>query len=365
VARYELLIDGRRRWKATSEEDVRRWLAEYCEEHAADDPAAVHVQVRELSALSWLTGGKLLERTLFLVIALAVFAAPAQAALVPGQRATIDVAVATLWKAPNLYRAIDRPSVTNPVDPVRWSENLSTTASRVWLDAHVQTQALYAQQVVVLARSGGWAKVAVVDEPDPQDPHGYPGWLPVSQLRAGFDAQGRSVVVVSRTGQLLVHGRTLALSYGTRLPLVRWGGDFAVVRTPDGQGTVVSVEKPFRPTNASIIAQAKRFLGVHDLWGGLSAWGFDCSGIIWDVYRAHGLTIPRDADPQFHHGVAVARSALRPGDLLFFGSKGYAEHDAIYVGNGRMLEAPDSAHRVRIAPVRWTYYIGARRYLSS
>ena len=131
MARYELLIDGRRRWKATSEEDVRRWLAEYCEEHAADDPAAVHVQVRELSALSWLTGGKLLERTLFLVIALAVFAAPAQAALVPGQRATIDVAVATLWKAPNLYRAIDRPSLTNPVDPVRWSENLSTTASRV------------------------------------------------------------------------------------------------------------------------------------------------------------------------------------------------------------------------------------------
>jgi hypothetical protein len=28
-----------------------------------------------------------------------------------------------------------------------------------------------------------------------------------------------------------------------------------------------------------------------------------------------------------------------------------------------MLEAPDSAHRVRIAPVRWTYYIGARRYV--
>ena len=68
MPKYELLIDGRRRWKATSEEDVRRWLAEYCEEHTEDDPEAVHVQVRELSALSWLTGGKLLERTLFFVI---------------------------------------------------------------------------------------------------------------------------------------------------------------------------------------------------------------------------------------------------------------------------------------------------------
>ena len=59
--RYELLIDGRRRWKAASEADVRRWLAEYREEHAEDDPDAAHVQVRQLSALSWLTGGKLLD----------------------------------------------------------------------------------------------------------------------------------------------------------------------------------------------------------------------------------------------------------------------------------------------------------------
>jgi cell wall-associated NlpC family hydrolase len=235
----------------------------------------------------------------------------------------------------------------------------------VWLDSHVQTQALYAQDVVVLARSGGWAKVAVVDEPDPQNPNGYPGWLPASQLKAGFDGGGRSVVVVARTGQLLVRGRTLVLSYGTRLPLLRWSGDAAVVRTPDGQGTAVGVERAFTPSNASIIAQAKRFLGVHYLWGGLSAWGFDCSGLIWDVYRAHGLTIPRDADPQFHHGTAVARSALRPGDLLFFGSPSYAEHVSLYLGGDRMLEAPDSAHRVRIVPVRWTYYIGARRYLSS
>jgi cell wall-associated NlpC family hydrolase len=363
VARYELLIDGRSRWRAKSDDDLRRWLREYTEEHAADDPNATHVQVRRLSAFSWLTGGKIVDRTLFLLVVLAVCASPAQASLQPGQHATIDVSVATLWKAPNLYRSIDRPSLTNPVDPVRWSTNLSTTASRVWLDSHVQTQALYGQDVVVLARSGPWAKVAVVDEPDPQDPHGYPGWLPVSQLKGRFAGDGPSVVVTARTGQLLVHGRTLSLSYGTRLPLVRWTRDSAVVRTPDGQGTVAGVESALEPSNASVIAQARRFLGVHYLWGGLSTWGFDCSGLIWDVYRAHGMTIPRDADPQFHHGTPVARAALRPGDLLFFGSPRYADHVSIYVGNDRMLEAPDSAHRVRIAPVRWTYYIGARRYL--
>jgi cell wall-associated NlpC family hydrolase len=299
-----------------------------------------------------------------LALAALVLASPARAAFRPGDRAAIDVSVATLWKAPNLYRAIDRPSLTNPVDPARWSRNLATTASRVWLDSHVQTQALYGQQVVVIGRTGGWAKVDVVDEPDPQNAYGYPGWLPVSQLAPDFDRRGPQVVVTGRTGGLLVHNRELQLSYGTKLPLIGWSGDFAFVRTPDGRATLVDVEKPFTPSNASIIAQARRFLGTHYLWGGLSSWGFDCSGIIWAVYRAHGVTIPRDADPQFHHGTPVARSALHPGDLLFFGSGGYAEHDAIYVGNDRMLEAPDSAHRVRVVPVRWTYFLGARRYLT-
>ncbi|HET8529468.1 MAG TPA: C40 family peptidase [Gaiellaceae bacterium] len=277
-----------------------------------------------------------------------------------GQRASIDVSVATLWKAPNVYRAIDRPSLGNPVDPAAWSRNLATTADRVWLDSHVQTQALYGQIVTVLAVRGGWAQVAVRDEPDPQNPKGYPGWLPVRQLAPAYDDSGPAVVVRARTGAVRVGGRTIRLSYGTRLPVLAGRR----VRTPDGVGTISGAAAPLPPTNASIIAQGKRFLGVHYLWGGLSSWGFDCSGLIWDLYRAHGLTIPRDADPQLHHGTPVARSALEPGDLLFFGSGGYADHVSIYLGNGMELEAPDSAHRVRIVPVRWTYYIGARRYLN-
>jgi gamma-D-glutamyl-L-lysine dipeptidyl-peptidase len=286
-------------------------------------------------------------------------AAPARAAFAPGDIAAIDVSVATLWKAPNVERSIDRPSLTNPVDPAQWSRNLATTDLRVWLDSHVQTQALYGQQVIVLARRGGWAKIAVVEEPDPQNSTGYPGWLPVSQLGRDYLRSGTTVVVTARTGTLHVHGRALSLSYGTWLTSL--GGK--TVATPDGIGTLSGASQPFPASNASVIAQAKRFLGTHYLWGGLSTWGFDCSGLIWDVYRAHGLVIPRDADPQFHHGAPVARSALRPGDLLFFGSDNYAEHDAIYLGNDRMLEAPDSAHRVRIVPVRWTSYLGARRYL--
>ena len=66
MARYELLIDGRGRWRAKSEDDVRTWLREYREEHAADDPDAAHVQIRRLSSWAWLTGGKLVRRDDFL-----------------------------------------------------------------------------------------------------------------------------------------------------------------------------------------------------------------------------------------------------------------------------------------------------------
>src|SRR5918911_3742231 len=146
-------------------------------------------------------------------------AALALAAFQPGQTASIDVSVATLWKAPNLYRAIDRPSVTTPVDLAQWSRNLATTADRVWLDSHVQTQALYGQQVMILAVQSGWAKVAVRDEPDPQDPHGYPGWLPLRQLKPALDDSGSYLVVRARTATLRVAGKTIELSYGTRLPV--------------------------------------------------------------------------------------------------------------------------------------------------
>ena len=306
-------------------------------------------------------------RLLAATIAALSLAAPAGAALRPGDAATVDVTVATLWKAPSLARALDRPSLTNPVDLDAWNRNLATTASRVWLDAHVQTQALYGQRVTVLARSGGWAKVAVNDEPDPQDPHGYPGWLPASQLRAALPAGGTTVVVLARSTTLtLAGGRTLALSYGTTLQVTGHSGATVRVRTPDGPGTVpaAAVGAPLRPSAASVVAQAKRFVGLRYLWGGLSAWGFDCSGLVWDVFRVHGLTIPRDADPQYRHGTPVARASLRAGDLLFWGSRNYADHVAIYAGNGLMVEAPDSAHSVRVVPVRWdAFYLGARRYL--
>lgn len=157
------------------------------------------------------------------------------------------MSVATLWRTPGIARAIDAPALGNPVDLDRWNRNLATTRARAWLEGRVVTQALYGEQMKVLAIRGRWAKVAVRDQPTP----------------------------------------------------------------------------------------------------------------LWDVFRAHGVTVPRDTGPQSRGGKRVRGTALRPGDLVFYGSP--ATHVAIVVGRQTMIESPDSAHAVRVVPLR-RGFTAVRRY---
>jgi cell wall-associated NlpC family hydrolase len=76
----------------------------------------------------------------------------------------------------------------------------------------------------------------------------------------------------------------------------------------------------------------------------------------------HGITIPRDADAQFAAGRPVSLAQLRPADLLFY-EHPVVGHVAMYVGGGKMIEAPNSRSEVRIVPVRTSDFRGARRYL--
>ena len=304
------------------------------------------------------------------MLALALTLPPAAVAgLRPGDEAQVAVSVATLWARPGIARPLDRPALGDPVDLRAWDRALATAELRRWLVGRVQTQALYAEPVRVLAVRGAWARVAVEDQASPLDRRGYPGWLPARQLvRMHRGAPLDTVVVTAATTPLRsASGRPiLELVFGTRLALVAIDGPRAVVRAPDGTTDVVAadaVSPPMSPTPASVVATARRFLGRPYLWGGVSPFGYDCSGLTYEVYKLHGIVIPRDADPQFRTGRAVSASALRPGDLLFYGTQSYVHHVAMYVGAGRMLEAPDSAHRVRIVPMRWRGFAGARRFL--
>lgn len=302
-------------------------------------------------------------------------ALPTASAATASTKAVVDVAVATLWKRPRMLRGTDRPSAANPVRLREWLAGM-TTDERRWLVGRLQTQASYGTAVTVLRTSGRWTKVAVHGQPTPLNGHGYPGWLPTRQLTGDFSfpalLRTRPVAIVTRrTAWLRAPGslaRRMEVSFGTRLPIVGEAGSrLLVARTTRGTYAVAkdavaeysSLEAVPRPSGRRIVATAKRFLGLPYLWAGTSGFGFDCSGLTYTVFRRFGIGVPRDADRQALHGTPVARSDLRKGDLVFFGSP--VHHVGIYAGAGTMIEAPETGKAVRIAPLRLGY-AGARRY---
>jgi cell wall-associated NlpC family hydrolase len=94
-----------------------------------------------------------------------------------------------------------------------------------------------------------------------------------------------------------------------------------------------------QPTSADPVEQARTLLGTHYEWGGMTAAGIDCSGLVHMAFRACGRLVPRDADQQEEAGESLAETDLRPGDLVTYGPPEGADHIAFWVGGGRILHA--------------------------
>jgi cell wall-associated NlpC family hydrolase len=256
----------------------------------------------------------------------------ASANLAQAPTATVRVPVANVWEAPNAGHL--------PLDPHVWPTAAVTTEQRRALVGHMPTQVLYGESVRVLGKSGGWTHIAVPDQPSPLDRRGYPGWVRSWQLGAATAAP------------LVVTARTATLPNGTE---IGFGSDVAAGVLP------ASATRALPHTRVDVVRSALQFLGLRYLWGGLSPWGYDCSGLTWAAYRAHGITIPRDADAQFAAGAPVALSKAQPGDLLFY-EHPVVGHVTMYVGGGKMVESPNSRSEVRLVPVRTSDFRGVRTF---
>lgn len=123
---------------------------------------------------------------------------------------------------------------------------------------------------------------------------------------------------------------------------------------------VASKNVPHDPTSSNVlISRAKELIGTRYVYGGMTTRGFDCSGFVSYVYKTQrGITLPRRSRDQATAGVAISKSDLKPGDLVFFrtGRSSVVNHSGIYIGDGKFIHSSSAKGRVRIDSLRTGYY---------
>jgi len=276
-------------------------------------------------------------------------------------KARIGVATATLFGRPTTDRAADAPALAEVTDVRRWVAGLD---AKERMRPAVVSQALLGEPVVVQEERDGWARVLLTGQPaDDLDPRGYPGWLPAHQLAAtnGYaeDEPGYVVAVTATTlrdapdGDLVLPSVVL----GTRLHSVP-----ALARRRHGDDEWCAVGVPGRaeplwtraldlaatatradPRPRDVLKTAAMLRDTEYVWGGLSPFGIDCSGLVHLAWRRHGVTLPRDAYNQAAATTPVQFGEERPGDLYFFAHEGQRVHHV-----GLVAAAPRGTTRVML-----------------
>lgn len=218
-------------------------------------------------------------------------------------------------------------------------------------------QALFGETVTVDKQKQGFVEATQFD--------GYRGWIDRRLVReisgADFNSLSEPDVIVSvpwtrpRRGAGQGTEMPWILYFGTPLSIgtestygyhpVKWPGDEELwVRG----GHVRPLPPPGGPPlGRHLIMQARRFLGVPYLWGGITTTGFDCSGLVRAVARSFGLELPRDTRDQITAGNSVDPGGIRSGDLLFFD-----RHVALAMSDGRFIHASRAAGGVTINSLR-------------
>ncbi|WP_290058253.1 C40 family peptidase [Amycolatopsis solani] len=125
----------------------------------------------------------------------------------------------------------------------------------------------------------------------------------------------------------------------------------------DKGGTAPNVQAPTAAAQTAVNAALSK-LGSPYGWGDTGPSSFDCSGLMLWAYGKAGIKLPRSSREQSTFGAAVPRDQLQPGDLVFYYSP--VSHVGMYLGDGKMVHAPDTGDVVKISPLQ-SQYAGARR----
>jgi cell wall-associated NlpC family hydrolase len=183
-------------------------------------------------------------------------------------------------------------------------------------DAPLDTEALKGERVTSYETTAeGWAWGQLESD-------SYVGWLPANALQAPGPAPTHKVTAL-RTfifpGPSIKLPPLEALALGARVAVTRSEAPFGV--TAAGGYIPARHLAPIAAKEPDFVAVAERFLGAPYLWGGKSALGIDCSGLVQVALGACGIECPRDSDMQeraLGSLLESTRREIRRGDLLFW-----------------------------------------------
>lgn len=213
------------------------------------------------------------------------------------------------------------------------------------------SQLLCNEVVTTGGRRNGFVRVKQLD--------GYPGWVDQRFLyplgkRAALD-YAKKVNGIVTTLEVRSAVSPHLLYYGTRFRLAGVRAGVAYCRLADGSLQKISARAVGRMTGrtaakisaGALVSEARRFLGVPYLWGGISPAGLDCSGFVRALFGRFGIGLPRDTKDQIRAGTEVAREKTKAGDLLFF-----SRHVGIAMSAGRIIHASRGGSGVRIESLK-------------
>lgn len=157
------------------------------------------------------------------------------------------------------------------------------------------------------------------------------------------DAIGRIAQIQATLVQLESPAKTTtSSSAGTSGTSATSATDFAAALS----GALGATGGTGSPTGADVVADAKKYLGVPYVFGGTSASGLDCSGLVQRVFKDLGIDVPRLVSGQSTVGTEVPSLAqAQPGDLIVTNG---GEHIVIYAGDGKVIHAPSEGRTVSL-----------------
>lgn len=112
------------------------------------------------------------------------------------------------------------------------------------------------------------------------------------------------------------------------------------------------------PKAKAVIQYEMQFVGkVWYLWGGTTPLGFDCSGLqMYSFKNSVGVLLPRTSEEQANAGTRIPASQMEPGDLIFKETNGVVDHVGLYIGSGKIINAPQTGEMVKIVDYHASYW---------